>query len=347
MPAYVEALISEMKGYLPELRPLLSIFFGGGTPSYLTVSLLIKILEFIKQNFVITSATEITVEANPGTLGPLDLFLLRKAGFNRISIGLQAVQDRLLENIGRIHSWKDFLTVYHSAREAGFTNVGVDLIFGLPGQTLSNWRETLDQVISLQPEHISTYGLQLENETPLAEMVKNGMFQLPTEDETALMMQAAMDILPENGYEHYEISNYAKLGFRSVHNLRYWSGRDYLGFGAGAYSTNCGERWCNEKKPFRYIECLQNHQPVRVDREVINRRLAVFEAVMLGLRLRSGVNLQQFSNQFGINILEKAGTELETLIQQNLLVIRDGYLALSDQAVFISNYVISRLLYNF
>lgn len=296
---------------------------------------------------MITPTTEITVEVNPGTIGSEELVLLKKVGFNRLSIGLQAVQDRLLENIGRIHSGKDFLMVYHSARKSGFTNIGVDLIFGLPGQTLSDWRETLDQVIGLHPEHISTYGLQLENETPLAQMVKTGTLQLPTEDETALMMRTAMDILPENGYEHYEISNYAKLGFRSVHNLSYWSGQDYLGFGAGAYSTNYGERWCNEKNPSRYIECLQNHQPLRIDREVIDRRLAVFEALMLGLRMRSGVNLQQFSNQFGINILEKAGTELETLIHQNLLVIREGYLTLSDQAVFISNYVISRLLYNF
>lgn len=344
IPDYVVALTSEMRRFIPESRRLRSIFFGGGTPSYLPSKYLVELLAFIKKNFITQPETEITIEINPGTVGRAELRFLKKAGFNRLSIGIQAAQNFLLKEIGRIHTWEEFLSVYKAARETGFTNTGVDLIFGLPGQSLADWRYTLMEVIRLQPEHISAYGLQLEEGTRLYAMVNSGAVVLPPEDEVIAMMRLSMKLLREYGYEHYEISNYAKPGFASVHNLGYWTGRDYLGFGAGAYTTNHGKRWYNEKDPARYVESLRKNQLIISECETITRRLATFEAVMLGLRLRAGINLASFATQYGVNLREKAGSKIAGLLDQDLLVLEDGYLKLTDQAVVLSNHVISRLL---
>ena len=199
IPDYIEALILEMQSYLPQRRHLSSIYFGGGTPSYLPVEELIKVMNYIKAHFLISTQTEITLELNPGTIGVEDLILLKEAGFNRLSIGLQAAQDRLLESIGRIHTWNEFNDVFELAREIGFTNLGVDLIFGLPDQSLADWEETLQKVVALNPEHISAYGLQLESGTKLAELVSDGILKLPTEDEVVAMMRLSDELFAESG----------------------------------------------------------------------------------------------------------------------------------------------------
>ncbi|HBF39110.1 MAG TPA: coproporphyrinogen III oxidase, partial [Firmicutes bacterium] len=212
MPEYGQSLIAELKRFLPERRMIRSVYFGGGTPSYFPAQLLIKILQFIKENFFIGEAAEVTIEVNPGTTGFEGLSLFHEAGFNRLSLGLQASQDELLAAIGRIHNWRDFLTIYQQAGKVGFTNIGLDLICGLPGQSVKAWQESLQKVVSLNPEHISAYALQLENGTPLDGMVADGLLTLPTEDEVVHMMRITMDFLRENGYEHYEISNFARPG---------------------------------------------------------------------------------------------------------------------------------------
>jgi oxygen-independent coproporphyrinogen-3 oxidase len=344
IPEYLTALHTEIESYLPQTRPVGSIYFGGGTPTYLPAEMLTETLRFLKRRLYILPRSEITIEVNPGTVTPDKLIDLKAAGFNRLSIGLQATRNELLESIGRIHTWGDFGFCYQLAREVGFDNIGVDLIFGLPRQTLSQWRETLEQVVAIGPEHISTYGLQLESGTLLKGMVERGETELPEEDEVAAMMELAMSYLPGNGYRHYEISNYAKPGRESVHNLSYWECRDYLGFGAGAYSTVYGERWSNFKDPRLYIDRIQNRLSIIAERELLGERTKAVEALMLGLRTRKGINLQAYRERHRIDLTRKARVELANLSDEQLVVHRDDSLFLTDKGILISNYVISRLL---
>lgn len=330
--------------YLSEPRLINSIFFGGGTPSYLPVNILTDLLGFIKGRFRIKPDAEITIEVNPGTIDHAELALLKSAGFNRLSIGLQARQDRLLKSIGRIHTWDDFLKIYQAGRYAGFSNLGVDIIFGLPGQTLPEWAETLRSVVSLQPEHISTYGLQLEIDTMLAKDVERGLVRLPSEDEVVAMMSLAMDYLPKKGYQHYEISNYAKPGFQSVHNLGYWRGNDYLGFGAGAYSTLNDKRWINIEEPWHYIKAVAEGISAVKSCEMLDQKTKAVERLMLGLRLQAGVDLFKYKAEFGIDLLKTAGPYLTNFIEQNLLVLDGPHLTLTDAGIMVSNTVISSLL---
>ncbi len=342
---YSKAVKVEIQEYLPESRLISSIFFGGGTPSYLPVKNLVDLLGFIKENFRIEPDAEITLEANPGTINCQELALLKSAGFNRLSIGLQAWQDHLLASIGRIHSLDDFLKIYQAGRFAGFSNLGIDIIFGLPGQTVQDWAETLKEVASLQPEHISAYGLQLEAGTQLAKDVELGSKQLPSEDEVLEMMSLAMDYLPNKGYQHYEISNYAKPRFQSTHNLGYWHGNDYLGFGAGAYSTVNGERWYNIEEPWDYIEAVfKGASPIKNREKLVTKDKAT-EALMLGLRLRAGVNLHEFEAKYGIDLLKTAEPYLTCLLEQKLLVLNDYCLALTNIGIMLSNSVISSLFF--
>lgn len=344
IPDYFKALRAEIDRYLPQSRPVPSIYFGGGTPSYLAAELLTEILSYLKANFFTTPLTEITIEVNPGTVNIEKLIELKEAGFNRLSIGLQASQDHLLKAIGRIHSWDDFVSCYQLAREVGFANIGVDLICGLPGQSLTDWQQTLDQVVAMQPEHISAYGLQLEPGTLLYNLVEQKKLVLPDEDQTAAMMEYAMKFLPGHGYQHYEISNYAKPGRESVHNMNYWLYRDYLGFGAGAYSTVYGERWFNIKDPKLYIQRICNGLSAVAGRELLNQRTKAIETLMLGLRTRDGINLRQYKEAYEIDLMHKARVELASLFAEKVLTKRGEFIALTDKGFMVSNYVISSLL---
>ncbi len=339
---YVKALKTEIEIYLPEERLVRSIYFGGGTPSYLSVNLLAELLNFIKERFRLSLDIEITVEINPGTIKGPELLLLKSIGFNRLSIGLQAFQDILLKSIGRIHSWVDFLNVFEAGRTAGFDNLGIDIIFGLPGQNLQDWKETLERVTSLKPEHISAYGLQLEPGTKLATAVEHGLVDLPTDDEVADMMSMAMGYLPEKGYQQYEISNYARSGFQSVHNLSYWRSNDYLGFGAGAYSTINNERWVNIDEPWNYIDAVNRNGSIIKEKEKLDFKTRAIEALMLGLRLREGINLLEYKTEYGIDLT--ISPHINELLDQKLLVINGPYLALTDTGIMLSNSVISSLL---
>lgn len=343
IPAYLKALRTELAGYMPFAQPVGSIYFGGGTPSYLPAELLARLLGSILQ-LNGEKPREITLEANPGTLTRDSLSGLREAGFNRLSLGLQAAQDGLLATIGRIHTWRDFCKSFELARQAGFDNIGVDLIFGLPGQTIEAWRDTLRMLVGLAPEHISTYALQLEPGTPLETMVRSGRLCLPEEEATVAMFHTAMTYLPEYGYNHYEISNYARPGFESQHNLHYWLNGDYLGCGAGACSTLHGKRWMNIREPVRYIQSIEQEISVAIEEEEITRGIAMAERVMLRLRLSEGLDLLEFQNDFGTDLAACAGNELELLSQKGLLSVRDNRLRLTAAGILVSNEVIARLL---
>jgi oxygen-independent coproporphyrinogen-3 oxidase len=332
-----------MNRFLPSPYPVRSIYFGGGTPSYLPSAQLSAILAYLKEHFLRVSATEITLEVNPGTANADALIELRQAGFNRLSIGLQASQDRLLKTLGRIHGWNDFLQTYNLAREIGFNNIGIDLIFGLPGQTVGDWEETLTEVVSLNPEHISAYGLQIEENTPFGRMAEDGRLTLPPEVEVVTMLKTAMQFLPERGYSRYEISNYARPGFESIHNLGYWRGEPYLGFGAGATSTLNQERWTNCSDPARYISLLADGAPVIAEREIIDRQVAATERMMLGLRMSVGVALEQFKKDY----FRLSGTfrdEICFLEGEGFIRKVGNHLQLTDNAIPVSNEVIARLL---
>ena len=342
---YSIALKAEIQKYLPVSRPIGSIFFGGGTPSYLPVKILTDLLNFLKEHFQIEPDGEITIEVNPGTIDSPKLALLKSVGFNRLSIGLQAWQDLLLKNIGRIHSLHDFLKIYQAGRFAGFSNQGIDIIYGLPGQKVPDWAETLREVASLQPEHISAYGLQLETGTQLAKDVERGLQQLPTEEEVVEMMDLTMTYLPNKGYRHYEISNYAKPGFESVHNLGYWRGDDYLGFGAGACSTVNAERWYNIEEPGDYIEVVcEGAFPIK-SREKLDLKTKAAEALMLGLRLRDGLDLHKFEAEYGIDLQKTAEPYLTGLLEEKLISLNDSRLVLTDAGIRLSNSVISSLFF--
>ena len=343
IPAYLKALRMELAGYMPFAQPLGSLYFGGGTPSYLPTGLLAGLLSSILQVNG-DAPREITLEANPGTLTQTSLSGLREAGFNRLSLGLQATQDELLATIGRIHTWRDFCISYELARQAGFDNIGVDLIFGLPGQTAEAWRDTLKMLVELAPEHISTYALQVEPGTPLETMVGSGRLRLPEEEATVAMFQTVMTYLPEHGYNHYEISNYARPGFESLHNLHYWLSGDYLGCGAGACSTFHGKRWTNIREPGRYIQSIEQGISTRIEEEKMTKSIVVAERVMLRLRLSRGLDLVEFRNDFGMDLVACAGNELELLMREGLLSICDNCLRLTAAGILVSNEVIARLL---
>lgn len=345
MPAYVKALESEVQFYLPQPSKIIkSIYFGGGTPSYFPVESLTRILKFVTTHFLVPKKAEITIEINPGTIDVEGLIHLHDAGFNRLSIGLQAIQNDLLKKIGRIHSAQEFFDIFELARETGFRNIGVDLIFGLPGQTLRQWQDTLQTVIELNPEHISAYSLQLEPGTLLHQQVTRKEMHLPSEETVADMMEFTMTHLLDSGYEQYEISNFAKPGFRSVHNLGYWMGHDYLGFGAGASSTRLGQRWVNVKDPQIYIDKLLNGKSVVAERENIDKQTAAVEAIMLGLRLHSGINLKNMREKYGIDLLSNLGHNLAKLSEAKLIEIDNEYFRLTNKGILTSNLVIANVI---
>ncbi len=344
IPDYCQALLIEFQRFLPQPFLIPTIYFGGGTPSVVPSESLASLLLFLTQHFTVDRQAEITIEINPGTVTANDLFTLREAGFNRLSIGLQAVQNRLLKEIGRIHTWEAFTEVYHQARVAGFTNINVDLISGLPGQSLADWQSSLTEVTALKPEHISAYSLQVEPGTPIAAMIESGKQQLPDEDEVVAMLQMTLDCLRQNGYEHYEISNYARKGFQSRHNLGYWLGRDYLGFGAGASSTYQQQRWINHEQPQEYIQNLQMGLSIIADLETIDPTQQITETLMLRLRMRDGIDLNKFASETGCDLQSQASTELQQLRQASLITVVNNRLRLTDQGVFVSNLVIAELL---
>ena len=345
MPAYVGALLSEIKFYLPQPSKIIkSVYFGGGTPSYFPVEYLTEILKFITKHFLVPKKAEITIEVNPGTVDVEGLIHLLEAGFNRMSIGLQAVQNDLLQKIGRIHSAQEFYDIFELARETGFRNIGVDLIFGLPGQTLRQWQDTLQTVIGLGPEHISAYGLQLEPGTVLYQQVVRKEVHVPSDEIVAEMMEFTMSYLQEHSYEQYEISNFAKPGYQSIHNLGYWMGSDYLGLGAGASSTRLGQRWVNIKDPRLYIEKLMNGKSVVAERENIDKNTAAIESIMLGLRLHSGINLRQMREKYGINLITNLSDNLDKLSEANLVEVANDHLRLTSKGILTSNLVIANVI---
>ena len=348
---YVRALLTEIAmagtfAQLPDGSPRRSrtIFFGGGTPSLLSVSQISRILDACFKNFAVDEDAEITLEANPGTLNQDQLAGLRAAGINRLSMGAQSFDAELLKTLGRIHSPKDITQAVRYARSAGFTSINVDFMFGLPGQTMRHWRETLDRALDMHIEHLSLYSLIIEEGTPFYSWTREGRITPGDEDLCADMYEYADERLLAAGYVNYEISNWSLHGHQSRHNLTYWHNLPYLGMGAGACSSFGGRRFSDVRDPVEYVRLLNAHQSPEAESETIDRQQAMSETAFLALRTAQGLHLPTFAKRFSIPFAEFVGDRLLPVEDAGLLERDHDWIRLSKRGRLLGNEVFHRLL---
>ncbi|MBZ4686781.1 MAG: hypothetical protein PWQ96_636 [Clostridia bacterium] len=318
---YLQCLKKEIKLYSIKYynKKFTSVYFGGGTPTILDVSHLKELLDIIKSNFNIANSSEITVEANPGTLEFKKVKELKDAGFNRISIGVQSTSDKFLKEMGRVHTASDVKESLKFIRRAGFENVNVDLIYGLPAQTLSGWLHTLQEIVAEKPPHIAAYGLKIEKETYWGRLFEEGNLLLPDEDEVYNMYVEAGNFLKKNGYVHYEISNWAKPGYESKHNKVYWLTGEYLGIGLNAASYLDGTRFTNTESLKKYIQQIKmSNFPIRESYR-LSKEEQMSEAMIMALRLREGVRKDFFKKRFGCFPEDVYGKQIKKLVKLGLL----------------------------
>ncbi len=344
IPDYILALQKELLYYTGS-NTISSIYFGGGTPSLLSVKQLNDILQTIHTVFRVDNKSEISLEANPGTIDTNYLSAIRKAGFNRLSLGIQSLQDKELAILGRIHTTDEARAAIGFARNAGFDNLNLDLIYGLPGQTLAEWHDTLLAAITLGAEHLSLYGLSLEQNTPLWQAIEEKSIPAPDPDLCADQYEMAEDILSSYDYQQYEISNWAKAGRECRHNLVYWQYRSYLGIGVGAHSFTGNRRFSNTPELDTYIPIFTNDlAPVYDVNEKINPQLQIAERIILGLRLNRGIIIAELNHQSGINIMEYYNKQIKELTTAGLLEYKNGILRLTRRGRPLSNEVFWRFL---
>ena len=318
-----------------------TIYIGGGTPSSIDELYIINILQKIKENFQIKNDAEITIEVNPGTVNKEKLETYREIGINRLSIGLQAVQDEILKSIGRIHTFKDFENTYKYAREVGFNNINVDLMINLPNQTLDNVKESVKAILNLKPEHISVYSLILEEDTKLYEMVKSKQVALEPEEVERQMYWYVKETLEKYKYIQYEISNFAKSGFQSQHNIDCWNQEEYIGVGIAASSFIENKRYSNISNLEEYMDNIESGMPNKnlILDEVLDFESKMNEFMMLGLRTIQGVNIKKFEQKFKINPIIKYCKILEKLNHEGLIEIDANNIKLSNKGIDLANVV--------
>lgn len=345
--AYMAALNEEIKATAEDYAEyqVQTIFFGGGTPSCIAKELIKDCLSTIQTHFHIADNAEISLELNPKTASPEKLEYLRAAGINRLSIGLQSANDNELKLLGRIHTFKDFLTTYMWARNAGFSNINIDLISALPGQSLKTWQNTLHAVCMLEPEHISAYSLIVEEGTKLFDCISQYP-PLPDEETDRLMYYETKRLLSEYGYVRYEISNYAKKGFESRHNQIYWQRgcdhiRDYIGLGLGAASTVGSRRYRNTDNLSEYMEDCKTPDKLRRDQEQLSRQELIAEFLFLGLRRMQGISMAEFERTFAVRLDSIYPKVLKKWKDAGYLDEKDGFWFLTEQGIDISNVILS------
>jgi oxygen-independent coproporphyrinogen-3 oxidase len=321
-----------------------SVYFGGGTPSTLAPEDLRSLLDLLCTNFPVQTNAEITVEVDPGTIDLPGLEALRAAGFNRLSLGIQAFNDGLLRTLDRLHSAADARWALAWARRAGFMDVNLDLMFGLPGQALGDWEESLQEAIAFVPTHVSVYGLTIEARTPFARRQQRGQLVLPDEETQATMFERADCLLTAAGYLHYEISNYALPGWRSCHNLHYWRHGAYLGLGAGAHAYVNGYRWENERLPSRYIRAIAERGCAAGVPEYIDGGRRIHEGLMVGLRLQEGIDLAAFARDYGVSLATVYAEPIAELAQAGYIQAINGRLRLTNRGRLVTDAVLDRLL---
>lgn len=339
--SYFDALKKEIELYYNTMRYNLidTIFIGGGTPSCINQNYISKVLNLCKIKFNISEACEISIESNPGTLDIEKLTTYRRNGINRISIGLQAYQGKLLKYLGRRHSKEDFIASVELAKKAGFININADVIFGIPGQTIGDWAETLKALVDLGITHISAYSLKIEEGTRFGDMLENGELTQVEDELDRNMYHYAIDYLKENGFMQYELSNFAKEGYQCKHNLIYWKCFDYLGLGAGAHSLLEGERFSNKYTIEKYINALEKGLKPVEERYQMEFSDKVAEYMFLGLRLNQGVNSTEFRKMFGQDMFSMYEESFKELQQKNLIEICGERVSLTRLGLDLANQV--------
>ena len=352
---YVETMIKEIQGYRKKYQEycVTTIFVGGGTPSVLSGEQIKEVFNALRASFVIDAQAEITIEVNPGTVTEEKVEAWMQAGVNRISIGLQSVNDEELQMLGRMHTYKDFLNTYHLLRDKGFNNLNIDLISAIPGQTLESWKKTLSTVAELEPEHISAYSLIVEEGTPFYTIYGEGgadgnlesMVQpLPDEETERFIYEETETILQKYGYDRYEISNYAKPGYACRHNEGYWRRVNYLGVGLGASSLIENQRFRNFSTYDAYMDAIQNQKLFHEEVESLSVTDEMEEFMFLGLRMMSGISREVFQKKFGKKIETVYEKQIQQLKKDGLIEFVENRIRLTKRGIDISNYVFEQFL---
>lgn len=323
-----------------------SIYIGGGTPTTLSPDQLSRLFDFITMHVQLDLDAEITVEANPNTVTADSLILLKRLGVTRISIGVQSFSDKVLVRLGRAHSSGQAVEAINAARHVGFGSIAIDLIYGVPGQTEIQWRNTLKTAISLNPKHVSVYSLSLDEGSQWHRDARDGRGEPPDDDISVAMYSAAIEFLRSYGYHQYEISNFCLPGYECRHNVNYWDRGEYLGLGPGAWSFIGNKRWANIADLGQYVVLLGKGITVLdKDRvEFVNREQAANEKLFLGLRKTSGVDLATYGSQFGVGALDALINNIVDLERDGLVDIKKGSLVLTDRGMLLSNEVLSRII---
>ena len=340
--AYTEALLKEISAYKEFALEyeVTSVFLGGGTPSILNASQMERIMESLRQTFSIRKLGEITIEANPGTLNRDKLRAYRSMGINRLSMGLQSFKNEDLKCLGRIHTCEVFAENYEQARNAGFTNINIDLMSGIPYQPLQGWEENLRQAVKLAPEHISAYSLIIEEGTPFYRQ----KLTLPPEEEERAMYELTHNLLREHGYLQYEISNYAKPGYACRHNVGYWKRKNYLGMGLGAASLIREVRFSNTSDWTWYLEHSSDPWKIHSQTEALDEKKQMEEFMFLGLRLTEGIGRQDFIHAFHKNIEDVYKQPIDKYLSLGLLEAQNSRIFLTIEGISLSNMVMSDFL---
>ena len=349
---YVNSLVEEITGWSEVDSPATvnTVYFGGGTPSLLAPAQIERILKAVRDRFRVPAGAEVTIELNPGDGGTSSAAKretirdFRNLGINRASFGAQTFDDRELKQLGRTHSSDDITSTFDQLREAGFGNINFDLIAGLPGQTLRGWQRNLTAALTLRPEHLSLYLLEVHEGTPLADQIKRGMRPKPDDDLAAEMYLILINELSAAGYEHYEISNFCRPGFESRHNTKYWTGDPYYGFGCSAHSYDgARRRWANERDVGNYADLIENNKSPIVERTVLNEEDARSESIFLGLRLMRGLDLEAYHARFGLDLRDESDADIMRLRDAGLIEIDEGLMRLTKPGALLSNEVFAAL----
>ncbi len=338
----MRALVTELSARPAPPQAVDTIYFGGGTPSLLTPAQLETILRAVHVRYCVAPDAEVTMELNPGTVTPESLRAYRALGVNRASFGLQTFDDEQLRRLGRTHTADDARHTLKNLRAAGFDNISFDLIAGLPGQTIEQWAHNMDEALALAPEHLSLYLLEVHEGTPLAEQITRGCWPAPDPDTAAEMYRLLLARTAWAGYEHYEISNFCRPGYEARHNLKYWTGAPYYGFGCSAHSYDGAHlRWANERDTARYVELIERQASVIVETVALDEREVGAEALFLGLRLMRGVDLQQHRAQFDVDVRTTHRADLQRFSEAGLIELSDDCLRLTTIGVLLSNEVLA------
>lgn len=341
---YVDALTTEISGASESIK-IDSIYFGGGTPSLLSPQQLEQILAAVNDHFVIDSGAEITMEMNPGTVTFESLTAYRELGVNRASFGAQTFDDRELARLGRSHTSNETLQTFHNLRAAGFDNVSLDLIAGLPGQTMDQWQTNVERALGLHSEHLSFYLLEVHESTPLAEHIRKGIQPQPDDELATEMYEWMLEQATAAGYEHYEISNLCLPSYESRHNSKYWTGDAYYGFGCSSHSYDGSNlRWSNERDVAKYVQLIERGESPVVERQELRESDRRSEAVFLGMRMMQGVSADQYRAQFGVDLRDEYRDDLDRFVDAGLVEFVGDNIRLTRAGALMSNEVFAAFI---